>query len=181
LRERAWLARTTSYARSGDAHIAYQVYGDGPLDLILVWGTMSHVELLWEDPLCAHFLEQLASFSRLILFDKRGCGLSDRVVGQPTLEQRMDDVRAVMDAVGSERAALIGESEGGPMSMLFAASFPQRTVAPAALRGGGQGGDNRGLALGGEHPGGVRGSDGGTARALEHCALVAEDLRSEVG
>jgi class 3 adenylate cyclase len=120
---------TTSYARSGDAHIAYQVYGDGPLDLILVWGTMSHVELFWEDPLCAHFLEQLASFSRLILFDKRGCGLSDRVAGQPTLEQRIDDVRAVMDAVGSERAAIFGESEGGPMSMLFAATYPQRTTA----------------------------------------------------
>lgn len=99
------------------------------MDLILVWGTMSHVELLWQDPLCAYFLEQLAAFSRLILFDKRGCGLSDRVIGQPTLEQRMDDVRAVMDAVGSERAAIFGESEGGPMSMLFAATHPERTTS----------------------------------------------------
>jgi class 3 adenylate cyclase len=90
---------------------------------------MSHVELFWEDPFAAYFLERLASFSRLILFDKRGCGLSDRVSGQPSLEQRMDDVRAVMDAVGSERAAIFGESEGGPMSMMFAATYPERTAA----------------------------------------------------
>jgi pimeloyl-ACP methyl ester carboxylesterase len=121
--------RRTQYARAGDAYLAYQVVGDGPLDLVLVWGTMSHVELQWQDPLCAHFLDRLASFSRLILFDKRGCGLSDRVAGQPTLEQRMDDVRAVMDAAGSERAAIFGESEGGPMSLMFAATHPDRTQA----------------------------------------------------
>ncbi|HET6963943.1 MAG TPA: adenylate/guanylate cyclase domain-containing protein [Acidimicrobiales bacterium] len=119
----------TRYARSGDAHIAYQVVGEGPVDLVLVWGTMSHVELMWEDPFSAYFLERLASFSRLILFDKRGCGLSDRVQGQPSLEQRMDDVRAVMEAVGSEKAAIFGESEGGPMSMMFAATYPERTTA----------------------------------------------------
>jgi pimeloyl-ACP methyl ester carboxylesterase len=118
----------THYARSGGAHIAYQVVGEGPVDLVLVWGTMSHVEMMWEDPFSAYFLERLASFSRLILFDKRGCGLSDRVSGQPSLEQRMDDVRAVMEAVGSERAAIFGESEGGPMSMMFAATYPDRTT-----------------------------------------------------
>src|SRR5579884_1171691 len=119
----------TRYARSGDAHIAYQVVGEGPVDLVLVWGTMSHVEMMWEDPFSAYFLERLASFSRLILFDKRGCGLSDRVSGQPSLEQRMDDVRAVMEEVGSEQAAILGESEGGPMSMMFAATYPERTTA----------------------------------------------------
>ncbi len=119
----------TRYAQSGDASIAYQVIGDGPVDLVLVWGTMSHVELFWEDPFTSYFLERLASFSRLILFDKRGCGLSDRFSNQPTLEDRMDDVRAVMDAVGSERAVIFGESEGGPMSILFAATYPGRTVA----------------------------------------------------
>ena len=119
----------TRYARSGDASIAYQVVGDGPVDLVLVWGTMCHVELFWEDPFTSYFLERLASFSRLILFDKRGCGLSDRLPDQPTLEERMDDVRAVMDAVGSERAVIFGESEGGPMSILFAATYPERTVA----------------------------------------------------
>ena len=119
----------TRYARSGDASIVYQVIGDGPVDLVLVWGTMSHVELFWEDPLTSYFLERLASFSRLILFDKRGCGLSDRFSSQPTLEERMDDVRAVMDAVGSERAVIFGESEGGPMSILFAATYPERTIS----------------------------------------------------
>lgn len=119
----------TRYAHSGDTSIAYQVVGDGPLDLVVVWGTMSHVEMLWESPETAYFLNRLASFSRLILFDKRGCGLSDRLSGQPTLEERMDDVRAVMDAVGSERAAIFGESEGGPMSIMFAATYPERTSA----------------------------------------------------
>jgi len=121
-------APETRYARSGDASIAYQVVGDGPVDLVLVWGTMSHIEFFWEDPFTAYFLERLASFSRLILFDKRGCGLSDRFSSQPTLEERMDDVRAVMDAVGSERAVIFGESEGGPMSILFAATYPERTI-----------------------------------------------------
>jgi len=119
----------TRYANSRGTSIAYQVIGDGPIDLVLVWGTMSHVELAWDDPLSAYFLNRLASFSRLIMFDKRGCGLSDRLSGQPTLEERMDDVRAVMDAAGSERAAIFGESEGGPMSIMFAATYPERTVA----------------------------------------------------
>ncbi|HEU4386703.1 MAG TPA: alpha/beta fold hydrolase [Blastocatellia bacterium] len=121
----------TRYARSGDLNIAYQVVGDGPLDLVFVMGWVSHLEYFWKEPSFARFLHRLASFSRLILFDKRGTGLSDRVPLNelPTLEQRMDDVRAVMDAVGSERAALCGVSEGGPMCSLFAATYPEKTVA----------------------------------------------------
>ena len=119
----------TKFAQSGDASIAYQVLGQGPLDLVVVPGFVSHLEHAWEDPSYARFLERLASFSRLILFDKRGTGLSDRITGIPTLEQRMDDVRAVMDAVGSQRAALFGVSEGGSMSVLFAATYPERTSA----------------------------------------------------
>ena len=119
----------THYAKSGDVHIAYQVIGEGHLDLVFVPGFISHVEHVWEEQHWAGFLERLASFARLICFDKRGTGLSDRVADIPTLEQRMDDVRAVMDAVGSERAALFGLSEGGPMSVLFAASHPDRTRA----------------------------------------------------
>jgi pimeloyl-ACP methyl ester carboxylesterase/class 3 adenylate cyclase len=117
------------YARSEDVNIAYQAVGEGPLDLVLVPGFVSNIELFWEEPHCARFLRQLASFSRLILFDKRGTGLSDRVPRIPALEERMDDVRAVLDAVGSERAALVGYSEGGPMCALFAATYPQRTTA----------------------------------------------------
>jgi class 3 adenylate cyclase/alpha-beta hydrolase superfamily lysophospholipase len=120
----------TKYAKTADGvHIAYQVVGDGPLDLITVWGTMSQVEVMWEDPRLARFLERLASFSRFIHFDKRGTGLSDRGPGAPTLEERMDDIRAVMDAVSSDRAVVFGESEGGPMCSLFAATYPERTVA----------------------------------------------------
>lgn len=121
----------TKYAKRGDAHIAYQVVGDGPMDLVLVHGWISHVEYQWQEPSQARFLERLASFSRLITFDKRGTGLSDRVAPDalPTLEQRMDDVRAVMDAAGCSRAALFGVSEGGPMSALFAATHPDRTTA----------------------------------------------------
>ena len=121
----------TRYAKSGDLHIAYQVVGGGPSDLVLVPPFVSHVEHYWEEPTVARFLTRLASFSRLILFDKRGTGLSDRVPPDrlPTLEQRMDDVRAVMDATGAERAALFGPSEGGPMSALFAATYPERTTA----------------------------------------------------
>ena len=119
----------THYAKSGDVHIAYQVSGDGPLDLVVVPGWVSHLEYQWEEPWGARFFQRLSSFARLIRFDKRGTGLSDRVSEMPTLEQRMDDVRAVMDAVGSERAALFGFSEGGPMSILFAAAYPQRTTA----------------------------------------------------
>jgi class 3 adenylate cyclase len=121
----------TRYAKSGDVHIAYQVVGDGPIDLVFVAGWITHLELAWEDPLEAAFLRRLASFSRLIVFDKRGTGLSDRVpVNElPILEERMDDVRAVMDAAGSKRAALFGVSEGGPLSLLFAATYPERTAA----------------------------------------------------
>jgi len=116
------------YAKAGELSIAYRVLGEGPLDLVWVPGLSSNLEAEWEDPYL-FFWRRLASFSRLITFDKRGMGLSDRDVGEPTLEDRMDDVRAVMDAVGSERAALIGQSEGGPMSLLFAATYPERTIA----------------------------------------------------
>lgn len=121
----------TRYARSGDVNIAYQVIGEGPLDLVYVMGWVTNLEAFWQEPSVARFFQRLASFSRLILFDKRGTGLSDRVPIKelPTLEQRMDDVRAVMDAAGSDRAALFGVSEGGPMSVLFAATYPQRTSA----------------------------------------------------
>jgi class 3 adenylate cyclase len=117
------------YARSGDLRIAYQVVGDGPFDLVFVPGFVSHIEALWEEPTSTAFLEHLASFSRLILFDKRGMGVSDRPVEPSTLEQGMDDVLAVLDAAGSERAALFGASEGGPMSMLCAATHPDRVSA----------------------------------------------------
>jgi pimeloyl-ACP methyl ester carboxylesterase len=121
----------TRYAKSGDVSIAYQVVGQGPRDLVLVPGWVSNLEVYWEEPSVARFLDGLAAFSRLILFDKRGTGLSDRVAIHelPTLETRMDDVRAVMDAVGCERAALYGFSEGGPMCALFAATYPSRTLA----------------------------------------------------
>jgi pimeloyl-ACP methyl ester carboxylesterase len=121
----------TRYAKSGDLHIAYQVVGEGGLDLLFVPGWISHVELAWEVPPIARFLRRLASFSRLIVFDKRGTGLSDPVpVNQlPTLEERMDDVRAVLDAANSRRAALLGLSEGGPLNLLFAATYPERTQA----------------------------------------------------
>ena len=121
----------TEYARSGNLHIAYQVLGRGPLDLVYVPGWVSHGELAWEEPTLARFFHRLASFSRLILFDKRGTGLSDRVPNEApaTLDERMDDVRAVLEAVGSQRAAIFENSEGGSMSVLFAATHPERTVA----------------------------------------------------
>jgi pimeloyl-ACP methyl ester carboxylesterase/DNA-binding CsgD family transcriptional regulator len=119
----------TRYAKSGDTHIAYQVVGEGPIDLVFVMGWVSHLDYFWAEPRFARLLGRLASFSRLILFDKRGTGLSDRVAELPTLEQRMDDVRAVLDAVGSQRAALFGISEGGAMCTLFAATYPERTAA----------------------------------------------------
>ena len=124
-----WTLPETRYARSGDVSIAYQVTGDGPFDLVYVPPFASHVELAWSVPDTAFFNRQLASFSRLIRFDKRGQGMSDPVSGAASLETRMDDVRAVMDAVGSERAALLGFSEGGPMSILFAATYPERVWA----------------------------------------------------
>jgi len=121
----------THYVQNGDVNIAYQVVGQGDLDIVFVMGWVSHLEYFWEEPHFAAFLNRLASFSRLILFDKRGTGLSDRVPIKdlPTLEQRMEDVHSVMDAVGSERAALVGVSEGGPMCSLFAATYPERTAA----------------------------------------------------
>lgn len=119
----------TRYAVSGKVNIAYQVLGDGPGDLVVVLGYVSNIEVIWEEPLLARFLTRLSSFARLIIFDKRGTGLSDRVADMPGLELRMDDVRAVMDAAASERAALFGISEGGAMCLLFAATYPQRTTA----------------------------------------------------
>jgi pimeloyl-ACP methyl ester carboxylesterase len=119
----------TRYARSGDVRIAYQVLGSGPLDLIWVPGFISNLDHYWDDPTMVEFLRRLSAFSRVIVFDKRGTGLSDRVGSLPTLEERMDDVRAVMDAAGSERAAVFGISEGGAMSMLFAATYPNRCTA----------------------------------------------------
>ena len=119
----------TKYARSGEVHIAYQVFGDGDLDIVLVNGYVTHLELVWEHEPFARALENLASYARVINFDRRGSGLSDPVAEAPTLEERMDDVRAVMDAAGSERAALVGISEGVPMSILFAATYPDRVQA----------------------------------------------------
>jgi pimeloyl-ACP methyl ester carboxylesterase/DNA-binding winged helix-turn-helix (wHTH) protein len=124
-----WIVPETRYARSGDVNIAYQVVGNGPLDLVFVMGWVSHLDCIWKEPTFAQFLTSLSRFCRLILFDKRGTGLSDRVTPLPTLEQRMDDVRAVMDAAGSRRAALLGVSEGGPMCSLFATTYPEKTVA----------------------------------------------------
>jgi len=120
----------TRYAKSGDVHIAYQVSGSGPFDLVWIPGFVSHLEADWESPAKSRIIERLSSFCRLIRLDKRGTGLSDRAtIG--SLEQRMDDVRAVMDAVASEQAAFLGMSEGGPMSLLFAATYPERTIALA--------------------------------------------------
>ena len=118
----------TKYAKSGDVHIAYRVFGDGPRDIVLIPGTLSHVELLWEVPSNEHLLKRLTAFARVIVFDKRGQGLSDGVA-EFTLEERIDDVRAVMDAAGSERATIYGWSEGGPMCLMFAATYPHRTSA----------------------------------------------------
>ena len=118
----------TKYAKSGDVHIAYRVFGDGPRDIVLIPGTLSHVELLWEVPSNEHLLKRLTAFARVIVFDKRGQGLSDRV-GDQTLEERIGDVRAVMDAAGSERATIYGWSEGGQMCLMFAATYPHRTSA----------------------------------------------------
>ena len=119
----------TRYAKSGRLHIAYQVSGSGPLDLVATPGFISHLEHQWEEPRFAAYLRRLASFARLVTFDKRGTGLSDPVDSAVTFDQRMDDIRAVMDAAGSERAALLGVSEGGPMAAVFAATYPERTRA----------------------------------------------------
>jgi pimeloyl-ACP methyl ester carboxylesterase/DNA-binding winged helix-turn-helix (wHTH) protein len=133
----ATLAPAVRYARSGDVNIAYQVVGSGPRDIVFVMGWVSHLEYFWNEPTFARFLLKLAANARLILFDKRGTGLSDPVpiTGLPTLEQRMADVTAVMQAVGSERAVLVGISEGGPLCCLFAATYPQRTEAVVMMGG----------------------------------------------
>src|SRR5712664_724689 len=124
----ALMEAETRYAKSGDVHIAYRVFGDGPRDIIVVPGTVSHVELYWELPINEYLLKRLTSFARVIVFDKRGQGLSDRVAEQ-TLEERIGDVRAVMDAAGSPRATILGWSEGGSMSLMFSATYPARTSA----------------------------------------------------
>jgi pimeloyl-ACP methyl ester carboxylesterase len=126
----------TRYAKGPEGNIAYQVVGDGPMDLVVVPGWFSHVDMLWGDPGWASFVGEFASFARVILYDKRGTGLSDPVDGVLTLESRVDDLRAVLDAAGSERAALFGFSEGGPISVLFAASYPERVIARCRLSPG---------------------------------------------
>lgn len=154
----------TKYAKSGNLHIAYQVTGRGPIDLIFVHGWISHIEHLWEEPSVARFLGRLASFSRLILLDKRGTGLSDPVPLDrlPTLEERMDDVRAVMDAAGSERAALLGTSEAGALNLLFAATHPGRTAALVLVNSYAR------LAWSEDYPWGIRPADAdGLLRAVE--------------
>ncbi len=123
------MERETRFTRSGSVNIAYQVFGSGPVDLVLVPGWLSNLDTFWEEPSVARFFERLGSFSRVVLFDKRGTGLSDRVTESPTLEERMDDVRAVLDTIGSKRAALLGYSEGGPMCTLFSVTYPARTEA----------------------------------------------------
>jgi pimeloyl-ACP methyl ester carboxylesterase len=120
---------TTRYAKSGDVHIAYQVFGDGPIDLVYTPGFVSHLENQWDQPDLARWFLRLARFARVVMFDKRGTGLSDRVGELPSFDERMDDLRAVMDAVGIERAALLGVSEGGPLTALFAATHPDRCRA----------------------------------------------------
>jgi len=122
------VADDIKYAKSGDVHIAYRVFGDGPRDLVLIPGTLSHADLYWEFPINRYLLKRLTSFARVIVFDKRGQGLSDRVAEQ-TLEERVGDVRAVMDAAGSSRATIYGWSEGGSMSLMFSATYPERTSA----------------------------------------------------
>ena len=119
----------TRYTKSGTLSIAYQVSAGGPIDLVQAHGWISNVEYAWENPDCARFMTRLGTFSRFIRFDRRGMGLSDRDVTSMTLEERVDDIRAVMDAAGSERAALLGVSEGGYMSLMFAATHPERTTA----------------------------------------------------
>ena len=124
-----------AFARSGDVSIAYRVVGDGPIDLVYVQGAFTHLDVYWEQPAFRRYCERLGEFTRLILFDKRGMGMSDRVPGATPMDERMDDIRAVMDAVGSQSAAVMGESEGGPLGILFAAAHPERTRA-LILQGG---------------------------------------------
>ncbi len=123
-------AHETHYAKTRDGvHVAYQVVGEGPIDIVYANSWCSHVELSWDNPAIARFYERLSSLGRLLLFDKRGTGLSDPMTGVPTIEDRMDDIRAVMDAVGSEQAVLFGTSEGGATCSVFAATYPERTLA----------------------------------------------------
>jgi pimeloyl-ACP methyl ester carboxylesterase len=129
-REGVVLQPETRFAKSGELSIAYQVVGDGPVDLVYVPGFMSHVELNWDYAFYSSAFERTAKFCRLVILDKRGTGLSDRSLGLGTLEDRMDDLRAVMDAVGLERAALMGVSEGGTLCELFSATYPERVTAP---------------------------------------------------
>ena len=121
----------TRYARSEDGYVAYQVFGGGPFDLLFIGNWASNVEVMWEHPSMARYLDRLGQFARVICFDKRGAGLSDPVPlgALPTLEHWMDDARIALDAARSEEAALIGDAEGGPMAMMFAATYPQRTRA----------------------------------------------------
>src|SRR5215468_1740452 len=155
----------THYARSGEVNIAYQVLGDGPIDLVHVPPFISNLELQWQDPSQARYFRRLASFSRLIMFDKRGTGLSDRT-GIASLEERMDDVRAVMDAVSLERAAVFGTSEGGAMSLLFAATYPERVQA---------------LVLYGAYPRAVSAPDYPEGVSPEFAKERMEDLRTRWG
>jgi pimeloyl-ACP methyl ester carboxylesterase len=120
---------STRYAKSGNVHVAYQVFGRGEIDLVFFPGFVSNIETYWEEPSFAHWLNKLAGFARVITFDKRGTGLSDRVESLPTMDERMDDVRAVMDAAGSQKAAVFGLSEGGSLAILFAAHYPERCRA----------------------------------------------------
>ena len=128
-------APETGYARSGDLHIAYQVVGDGPVDLVWIPGWISNIDHYWDEPTVARYFNRIASFSRLILFDRRGTGVSDPLTRAPTLEEQMDDVVAVMQAAGSEQAALYAQLEGGAMAMLFAATHPERTTALVIYEG----------------------------------------------
>jgi class 3 adenylate cyclase/pimeloyl-ACP methyl ester carboxylesterase len=155
------------YARSGDVNIAYRVAGDGPFDVVFVPGTTSHVELAWDVPFLRTMFDCISSFARLIVFDKRGTGMSDAADAGTPLEVRMDDVRAVMDAVGSERAAVFGVSEGAPMSILFAATYPERTWALVL-----QGGEARGL-WAHDYPWGEREAD--VRAALDAAAAAPND------
>ena len=120
---------TTRYAKSEEVNIAYQVFGEGSVDLVFVPGFISHIELAWEEPYLARFLRRLAAFTRVIFFDKRGTGLSDPVARPPGLTERMDDIRAVMDAAGSQTAALFGVSDGGCLCIAFAVAHPERSAA----------------------------------------------------
>src|SRR5690349_18328521 len=124
------------YAKKGETSIAYQVVGDGPVDLVFVSGVVSNIALFWSDPAATAMFRRLASFSRLVLFDKPGTGLSDPVAGPPSLEQRLEDVRVVMDAAGLERAAIMGYSEGSQPTLMFAATYPERCDALVLLEGG---------------------------------------------